>query len=162
MVDKMSSVYLIASLFWGAAAVSVAAWFLVRAARTRVRRIMDERRGFPRPKLGFRATLKLQKPDGTPLTLQVRGYDMTRLGAKVISNHPLPPGAVVFIDLPAYHLMGVGHILHCTAHGIRFRIGMEFRNALMRSHEGTWAITIVNQASGEKISPSASLDLRTN
>jgi PilZ domain len=153
MVAEMSWVYVVASIFWGAAAVSVAAWFLVRGARKRARRIIDERRSFPRPPLGFRATMKLQKRDGTTATLRVRGYDLTRLGAKVISNEPLPPGSVVFLELPGFNLMGVGHILHCTAHRLKFRIGMEFRTPLMRSYEGTWAISVVEQSAEEPVSP---------
>jgi hypothetical protein len=139
----MSWVYIIASLFWGAAAVSLVAWFLVRAARAR--RIVEERRSFPRPPSGFRATLKLQRRDGTSATIRVRGYNVTRFGAKVISNDPVPSGSVVFIELPSYKLMGIGHVVHCGAHHLRFCIGMEFRSPLMRSYAGTWAISVVNQ-----------------
>jgi hypothetical protein len=161
MVGEMSLTYVIASVLWGAAAVSVVAWFLVRAKRARTHRIMEERRSFPRPPLGFRATLKVQKQDGTQETIRVRGYDLTRFGAKVISDYPLPPGTVVFLDLPTYHLMGVGHIVHCKARRLKFSIGMEFRSQLMRSYEGTWTISVVNQSSREPVSHAASTGLRT-
>jgi|GEM_PF-2141835 hypothetical protein len=139
----MSWTYIIASILWGVAAVSLAAWFLVRAARPAP--TVNERRSFPRPELNFRASLKIQKPDGTQTTARVRGSNLTRLGASVISRHSMAPGSVVFIDLPAYHLMGVGHVLHCTPHGLKYSVGMEFRSPLMRSYEGTWALSVVKQ-----------------
>jgi PilZ domain len=145
----MSWIYIIASVLWGAAAVSIVAWYLVRAARRH--RIVDERRSFPRPKLNFLASLKLQKRDGTSATIQVRGSNLTRHGAKVMSRFLLPPGSVVFIDLSTYHLMGVGHVVHCTAQGLKYSIGMEFKSPLMRSYEGTWALSVVKQPPAEPV-----------
>jgi hypothetical protein len=145
----MTWVYIVASVFWGAAGASVAAWFLVR--RMKARPVVDERRSFPRPPLGFRATLKLQKQDATATTIRVRGYDLTKFGTMVISNYPLVPGSVVFIEIPSVKLMGIGHVKHCRQHNLKFRIGMEFRNPLMRSHEGVWKISVVNQSLEEPV-----------
>jgi hypothetical protein len=145
----MNWTYIIASILWGVAAVSLAAWFLLRAARPAP--IVNERRSFPRPKLNFRASLKILKPDGTQLTAQVRGSDLTRLGASVISRHFIGPGSVVFVDLPAYHLMGAGHVLHCRQHGLKYSVGMEFRSPLIRSYEGTWALSVVKHPPAESV-----------
>src|ERR1700724_3028037 len=98
----MSWIYIIASIFWGLAAVSIVGWSLHRAARAG--RIVDERRAFPRPRLAFRASLKVQKQDGTCETIHARGSNLTEFGAKVISKYPLPPGSTVFVDLPSFHL----------------------------------------------------------
>ena len=147
----MSWIYIIASILWGAAAVSIVAWFLVRAARP-LPIVMDERRAFPRPGLAFRASIKLQKRDGSPATIKVRGSNLTTFGAQVVSRYPLLPGSVVFIDLHSYKLLGVAHIVHCKAHWLKYCIGMEFRSPLMRSYEGTWALSVVNQPSAHSTS----------
>jgi hypothetical protein len=100
--------------------------------------------------MNFRASLKLHKPDGTQSTIQVRGSNLTRYGAGVISSHWLVPGSVVFVDLPAYRLMGLGHIVYCSAQGLKYCVGMEFRSPLMRSSKGTWALSAVKQRSTER------------
>jgi len=99
--------------------------------------------------VNFRASLKLQKPDGTQPTIQVRGSNLTRYGASVISRHWLEPGSVVFVDLPAYRLMGLGHIVYCNAQGLKYCVGMEFRSPLMRSFPGMWALSAVKKRSPE-------------
>lgn len=140
----MSWTYIIASILWGAAAVSIVAWFLVKAARPRSI-VVAERRAFPRPALAFRASIKVQMRDGSTATIKVRGSNLTRFGAKVVSSYPLPPESVVFLELPSYKLLGVAHIVHCKAHRLKYCIGMEFRSPLMRSYDGTWALSVVNQ-----------------
>jgi hypothetical protein len=147
---KMSWIYIIASILWGAAAVSIVAWFLVRAARPR-HRVVDERRAFPRPPLAFQSSIKLQKEDGSPATIRARGSNLTQFGAQVVSRYPLPPGSVVFVDLPSYKLVGAAHIVHCKPHWLKYCIGMEFRSPLMRSYEGTWALSVVNQPPAEPV-----------
>jgi PilZ domain len=142
----MSWIYIIASILWGAAAVSIVAWFLIRGARHIV---VDEQRAFPRPQLAFRASIKLQKGDGSTATIRARGSNLTLFGAQVVSRYPLLPGSVVFIDLPSYHLLGAAHIVHCKPHWLKYCIGMEFRSPLMRSYEGTWALSVVKQRSTE-------------
>jgi hypothetical protein len=154
----MSWIYIIASIFWGLAAVSIVAWSLLRDARAG--RIVDERRLFPRPPLKFRASLKVQKRDGTCETIRARGSNLTRCGAKVISKYPLPPGSTVFVDLPSYQLMGVAHCVYCRAHWLTYGIGLEFRSPLMRSYEGTWAFSVVNQASAEPVRQPVRLNFR--
>jgi hypothetical protein len=148
----MSWTYIIASILWGAAAVSIVAWFLVRGARPR-HIVGGERRAFPRPPLAFRASIKLQKEDGSPATIRARGSNLTVFGAQVLSRHPLQPGSVVFIDLPSYHLLGAAHVVHCKPHWLKYCIGMEFRSPLMRSYEGTWALSVVNQHPAPVTSP---------
>lgn len=145
---KMSWVYIIASVFWGAAAVSVIAWFLVRAARGSAAKALagKDRRSFPRPPLGFRATLNLNSEEGETIAYPVRGYDLTRFGAMVISKRPIPPGSVVVLDLPSYHLIGVGYVRHCKPRRNGFSVGMQFRNPLMRSYEGEWTFAVVNRS----------------
>lgn len=103
--------------------------------------------------MNFRASLQLQKPDGTQSTIQVRGSNLTRLGASVISREWVAPGSVVFVDLTAHHLMGLGHIVYCSAEGLKYRIGMEFRSPLMPSCPGMWALCAVRI--GRRNRPSA-------
>jgi hypothetical protein len=101
--------------------------------------------------LNFRASLKLQKRDGTTATIRVRGSNLTRFGAEVISHYPLPPGSVVFIDLSSYKLLGVADIVHCRPYWLKYCIGMEFRSPLIRSYTGTWAFSVVNQPPTEPV-----------
>ena len=77
--------------------------------------------------------------------IPVRGYDLTKFGAKVVSKQAIPPGSVVVLDLPAYQLTGVGHVRHCAQRRYRFAVGMEFRNPLMRSYTGKWQFSVVQQ-----------------
>jgi hypothetical protein len=58
--------------------------------------------------------------------------------------------------------MGVAHIVHCRAHWLKYCIGMEFRSPLMRSYEGTWALSVVNQASAEPVRQPVLLNFRAN
>lgn len=150
MSAVMSWFQVIASICWGIAAVVVAAWYLMKFARRR-RETQDERRAYPRPPLGFRATLTLQKPDGESTTIRVRGYDLNKCGAMVAGREPLAPGTVVVIELPKYALVGIGHVRHCTQHGIKFWIGMEFKNQLMRSHEGTWRFSVMRDTADQTL-----------
>jgi hypothetical protein len=142
----MSWIYIIASILWGAAAVSIVAWSLLRTARPRGI-MVNERRAFPRLPLAFRASIKLQKRDGSTATIKVRGSNLTTFGAQVISGYPLPPGSAVFINLPSYKLLGLAHVVHCKAHRLKYCIGLEFRSPLMRSYDGAWALSVVNQPS---------------
>jgi hypothetical protein len=127
----------------------MAALVQVRAARTGC--IVGERRSFPRPSLYFRALLKVQKGDGTAATIKVRGSDLTKFGAKVISDYPIPPGSVVIVEFPTYQLMGVGHVLHCKPHWLKHCIGMEFRSELMRTYDGEWKLSVVKQPSADPV-----------
>jgi hypothetical protein len=104
----------------------------------------------------------VQKQDGTCETIHARGSNLTEFGAKVISKYPLPPGSTVFVDLPSFHLMGVAHSVHCRAHGLKYCIGMEFRSPLMRSYEGTWAFSVVNQALAAPVRQPVLLNFRAN
>jgi hypothetical protein len=146
----MSWIYIIASILWGAAAVSIVAWFLLRAARPRGI-VAAERRALPRPLLAFRASIKHHKVDGSTATIKVRGSNLNTFGAQVVSRYPLLPGSVIFIDLFSYKLLGVAHIVYCKAHWPKYRIGMEFRSPLMRSYKGTWALSRVNQPPAEPV-----------
>ena len=148
MVAKMTWDHITASVFWGAAAVSVMAWFLARAVRRSAAKppAGKDRRSFPRLPLGFRATLNLPVGDGTSAAVRVRGYDLTRFGARVVSKHPIPAGSVVVLDLASYHLVAVGHVRHCKPHRGRFAIGMAFPNPPMRSPEGNWTLSVISQS----------------
>jgi hypothetical protein len=144
-------------VFWAAAAVVVVAWYLTKFARERRRMAYDERRAYPRPPLGFRATLTLQKLDGASTTLRVRGYDLNKFGAMVVSKYPLKAGTIVVIEIPKYSLIGIGHVRHCNVQGMKFWIGMEFKNQLMRSQEGAWRFSVMRESArqSEELAPSA-------
>ena len=143
----MTWVQIMVSVFSGSVAVSLAAWFLARAARksASIPPAGQDRRSFPRPPLGFRATLSLPMGDGTSSAIPVRGHDLTGFGARVVSKHPIPAGSVVVLDLPSYRLRGVCHVRHCKPHRGRFAIGMAFRTPLMRPSEGNWTFSVINE-----------------
>lgn len=138
----MTWFHVLASVLWGIAAVIVAAWYLLKFARER-RAMSDERRSYARPPIGFRARITVQRPGGANTTLRVRGYDLNKGGAMVAARCPLEPGTVVLMEIPKYSLIGIGHVRHCTRHGMKFWIGMEFKNQLMRSQEGTWKFGVM-------------------
>ncbi|HEY1339787.1 MAG TPA: hypothetical protein VGF59_19880 [Bryobacteraceae bacterium] len=141
---------IVASVLWAIAAVVVAAWYLLKFARQR-RATEDERRAYPRPPVGFRATLTVQKLDGASTTLRARGYDLNKFGAMVAARYPLVPGTVVVIEIRKYALIGIGHVRHCTQQGMKFWIGMEFKNQLMRSPEGTWKFSVMRDTAQQTL-----------
>jgi len=121
-----------------AMAVQVA-WSVSMGRRNRQPAV--DRRGLQRLGLAFSATLDWTGSAGNAVSVEVRGIDLSRMGAMVRSPEALPPGSVVFVNIRSHGLMGVAHVRHCTPWGRGFRIGLEFRSPLMRREAGEWQIS---------------------
>ena len=83
-------------------------------------------------KIKCRVNLSWEDSEGKTCTIRARGVDMSRLGARVESPEPLTRGAFVFIQAPELNLMGGAIVRHCVFRGLKYRIGLEFRNPLTK------------------------------
>lgn len=83
-------------------------------------------------KIKCRVTLSWEDSEGKTCTVRARGVDMSRLGARVESSEPLTRGAFVFIQVPELNLMGGAIVRHCVFRGLKYRIGLQFRNPLTK------------------------------
>jgi hypothetical protein len=89
---------------------------------------------------------KLSSESGS---MQVRGVDIHRDGALVLTRLPLAPKSVVFVRLKTFGLMGFAQVRHCTKRGWwNYAIGVEFPASLMRDEVGTWQFHHVRQTDG--------------
>jgi len=87
---------------------------------------------------------------GPGRAIAVRGLDIHRDGAGVISKQPFAPGSVVFVHLKSFRLRGFAHVRHCTPQDASsYLLGLEFRSPLMREEAGNWQFhRISNSDSG--------------
>jgi hypothetical protein len=83
-------------------------------------------------KIKSRVTLSWQDAEGRTCTIPARAVDMSRLGARVESPEPMAPGSFAFIQAPELNLMGGAIVRHCVLRGMKYRIGLEFRNPLTK------------------------------
>ena len=98
-----------------------------------------ERRFYPRPKLRFSGTL-----DTEGQRIPFRGINLHRLGARIVSERPLAPGAVVFFFATSHNLMGWATVQWGVWRGQKYHMGLEFRNPLMRAEAGDWSFSCVH------------------
>jgi hypothetical protein len=69
----------------------------------------------------------------------IRGIDLNKSGARIVSRVPLSPGDRVFLHLGSARVMGWAEVRHCIQRRIfGYNIGVEFRGPLMRATEGVW------------------------
>ncbi len=83
-------------------------------------------------KIKSRVTLSWQDAEGRTCTIPARAVDMSRLGARVDSSEPMAPGSFAFVQAPELNLMGGAIVRHCVLKGLKYRIGLEFRNPLTK------------------------------
>ena len=84
-------------------------------------------------KITNRVTLSGEDAAGKTWTIQGRGVDMSRLGARVETGGPVAPGSFVFIQVRELSLMGGAVVRYCVRRGLKYKIGLEFRNPLTKS-----------------------------
>ena len=77
-------------------------------------------------------TLSWQDTEGRTCSIRAHGVDMSGVGARVESRGPMRPGSFVFVQAPELNLMGGAIVRYCTFRGLKYRIGLEFRNPLMK------------------------------
>lgn len=84
-------------------------------------------------KITNRVTLSGEDAAGKTWTMQGRGVDMSRLGARIETSDPIAPGSFVFIQVRELNLMGGAVVRHCVRRGLKYKIGLEFRNPLTKT-----------------------------
>ena len=83
-------------------------------------------------KITNRVTLSGEDGAGKTWTIHGRGMDMSRLGARVETGNPIAPGSFVFIQVQDLSLMGGAVVKYCVRRGLKYKIGLEFRNPLTK------------------------------
>ena len=83
-------------------------------------------------KITNRVTLSGEDEAGKTWTIQGRGVDMSRLGARIETGDPVAPGSFVFIQVQELSLMGGAVVKYCVRRGLKYKIGLEFRNPLTK------------------------------
>jgi hypothetical protein len=83
-------------------------------------------------KIKNRVTLSGEDAAGKTWTIHGRGVDMSRLGARIETGDPIAPGSFVFIQVRELNLMGGAVVRYCVRRGLKYRIGLEFRNPLTK------------------------------
>lgn len=64
---------------------------------------------------------------------RMRGVDIGRHGAGLLSSEPLPVGREIYLRVPALGLMGFAEVRHCSCREPgSYRIGVQFRDRLHR------------------------------
>jgi hypothetical protein len=84
-------------------------------------------------KIKNRVTLSGEDEAGKTWTMHGRGVDMSRLGARIETGDPIAPGSFVFIQVRELSLMGGAVVRYCVRRGLKYKIGLEFRNPLTKS-----------------------------
>ena len=84
-------------------------------------------------KIKNRVTLSGEDEAGKTWTIHGRGVDMSRLGARVETGDPIAAGSFVFIQVRELNLMGGAVVRYCVRRGLKYKIGLEFRNPLTKS-----------------------------
>ena len=85
-------------------------------------------------KIKNRVTLSGEDESGKTWTIHGRGVDMSRLGARIETADPIAPGSFVFIQVRELSLMGGAVVRYCMRRGLKYKIGLEFRNPLTKSY----------------------------
>jgi len=83
-------------------------------------------------KITNRVMLSGEEPGGRTWTVQGRGVDMSRLGARIETGKPIAPGSFVFIQIQELSLMGGAIVKYCVRRGLKYKIGLEFQNPLTK------------------------------
>ena len=84
-------------------------------------------------KIKNRVMLSGEDEAGKTWTIQGRGVDMSRLGARIETTDPIAPGSFVFIQVRELNLMGGAVVRYCVRRGLNYKVGLEFRNPLTKS-----------------------------
>jgi hypothetical protein len=61
-----------------------------------------------------------------------RGINMSKAGALIETEEPIPVGSEVYILARELSLVGNATVRHCTRKGLKFRIGLHFPDPLTR------------------------------
>jgi hypothetical protein len=95
-------------------------------------RVKADSRFHGRFKITNHVTLSGEDEAGKKWTIQGRGGDMSRLGARIETGDPIAPGSFVFIQVQNLSLMGGAIVKYCVRRGLKYKIGLEFRNPLTK------------------------------
>ena len=86
----------------------------------------------PRPEdrypVDFQVFLAWQK-NGVTQTVPCRCVDLSPSGARLETRDKLEPRASVLVYSARFGRMGLASIRHCTRHGMKYDVGLEFNTA---------------------------------
>ena len=91
----------------------------------------SNRRRNPRVATNARITIYLEDGRGGRRSIEVRAIDISRTGILVQSDHPIPTGAVGFLQTATLNLTGRATVRYCRPQGLGYRIGMYLPDALI-------------------------------
>jgi len=99
-----------------------------------------------------RNTLRLKRPFEAEIhdrggRVAATGLDFHDQGAMLVSKRPWAKGAVLFVDLKSFHLMGFAEVRHCTSYKRGYAIGFQFCSPLMQHELGRWQFERVGSPS---------------
>jgi len=88
--------------------------------------MQDLREDFRRPHSGT-YSLAWRAQDGMALSGEARGIDISTCGVGIECSREIKPGSVVYVQARDGALEGECVVVHCTRRGLKFQIGLEFR-----------------------------------
>ncbi|HXM40948.1 MAG TPA: hypothetical protein VN924_06825 [Bryobacteraceae bacterium] len=115
----------------------------------RVQHTQDIRGGERRQ---FRGNFKIswQTRSGEMKTLGAKCLDLSDLGARVECDSPIDFLTNVYLQAPAYGLMGNATVRYCRRSGIRYMIGLLFSSVASQADQGRKRILVQSQPGAEK------------
>ena len=96
-----------------------------------------DRRNCRRVHVSSRIAVSCRDAENKERWLDTRCLNMSRQGALVLSSEPFSVGTTVYISVGVLARTGSATIRHCTAHGSKFLIGLEFIELLTPDYPGT-------------------------
>src|SRR5579859_6411919 len=101
--------------------------------------MQDLREELRRPKNG-NYSLAWRDRNGNASSVEARGIDVSKSGVGVECLRELKPGLLVYVQAKDGSVDGECVVVHCTPKGLRFHIGMEFREEVgpepKKTHSG--------------------------
>lgn len=88
-----------------------------------------------------------QSRSGEMITVRAKCADLSKAGARIVCEPAIDPRTNVFVQAPAYGLMGNASVRYCRRSGMKHIVGLLFSAAPSQADEGRRRLT---QPLGEK------------
>src|SRR5579862_6522070 len=95
----------------------------------------DIRRGERHPLEGA-VQVHWQSPSGEQKMIRAKCVDVSENGVRILSEQPIDLRTNVFVQAPAFGLMGNASVRYCRRLGLRHSIGLMFSSALSMADSG--------------------------
>ena len=93
---------------------------------------LAENRFHQRLPVKYRFSIYAGNPASGQRLIPARSINMSKSGALLETEEPIPVGSVVYVKARDLALMGSASVRHCNAKGSKFRIGLHFPSPLTR------------------------------